>query len=208
MTSDLTLDPRNPWVRRIQNHRTAFRRTMDCFADADATFRPAPGMLTVADQVLHVINSNEYMLSGLFGPFDGIGPASRWQAGFGDLSWVQYANTGDFDAHLPASPELVAARTSVVAALELFDQACFIVSLVLGQKRPEELAAPLPPNPLFPVDGLTCEDLLESMLDHTAHHRGALSQYARLLGHDPKLPYYDLSESQHEVLMAAAATSK
>ncbi|RXE95553.1 DinB family protein [Pseudoalteromonas phenolica] len=30
------------------------------------------------------------------------------------------------------------------------------------------------------------------MLDHTAHHRGALAQYARLLGHSPKIPYFDM----------------
>ncbi|MEZ4454029.1 MAG: DinB family protein [Nannocystaceae bacterium] len=197
----------NPWVRRVHQHKSAFHRTMDCFDESHSTYRPAPGMLTAADQVLHVLNSNEYMLSGLFGPFDGIGPASRWQRGFGDLSWLRYANTGDFEAHLPTSPALAEARSSLGKALELLDQSLFITALVLESKGPDELTAPLLENPLFPVDGLTSEDLLESMFDHVAHHRGALSQYARLLGLDPKLPYYDLQESQHEMLMSAAATT-
>lgn len=197
--------PRNPWGKRLLNHKIAFRRTTDCFAEEHSVYRPTAGMLTVADQVLHVLNSNEYMMSGLFGPFDGLGPASRWQRGFADLSWLAYANTGDVDTHLHCSEDMRAARTSLSAALELLDRSFDMIGMMLHTMPADAFDDGLPENPLFPVDGLTVTDLLDSMLDHTAHHRGALSQYARLLGMDPKLPYYDLAESQHETFTAAAA---
>ena len=30
------------------------------------------------------------------------------------------------------------------------------------------------------------------IVDHTAHHRGALAVYARLLGKEPKMPYANM----------------
>jgi uncharacterized damage-inducible protein DinB len=35
-------------------------------------------------------------------------------------------------------------------------------------------------------------DALEIMLDHTAHHRGALVAYARILGMEPQIPYFEM----------------
>lgn len=195
----------NPWVKKVHLHKTAFRRTMECFQESDSTWRPVEGALTVADQVLHVINSNEYVLSGLFGPFDGMGPASRWERGFADMSWTNYANSGEFDQYLPTGPELREARGSLSLALSLFDRHMDALAEKLAALTEEELNGSPLENPLFPVEGMTNADLLDSLFDHTAHHRGALSSYARLLGYDPRLPYYDMVESFHEQVVAQVA---
>jgi len=34
--------------------------------------------------------------------------------------------------------------------------------------------------------------VIGAISDHTAHHRGALTVYARLLGKEPKMPYMDM----------------
>ena len=34
-------------------------------------------------------------------------------------------------------------------------------------------------------------ELIEALVDHSAHHRGALTVYARLAGKVPEMPYGD-----------------
>jgi uncharacterized damage-inducible protein DinB len=41
------------------------------------------------------------------------------------------------------------------------------------------------------MGGLPRCTILNALTDHTAHHRGALSVYARLLGLVPPMPYMD-----------------
>lgn len=49
-----------------------------------------------------------------------------------------------------------------------------------------ELAAPMAENPILsgPV-----HHVVAAIVDHTAHHRGALTVYARLRGQVPAMPY-------------------
>jgi len=53
------------------------------------------------------------------------------------------------------------------------------------------LLDPLPQNFLFP-SFYTRLDVLEIIADHTAAHRGALTQYARMMGINPPFPYFNL----------------
>ena len=48
---------------------------------------------------------------------------------------------------------------------------------------------PLPPGPI--MGGLPRLAVFGALTDHTAHHRGALSVYARLLGKVPPMPYME-----------------
>lgn len=41
-----------------------------------------------------------------------------------------------------------------------------------------------------------------------AHHRGALSQYARGLGLEPKIPYFDMAEALHEAMLLSDQEAK
>jgi uncharacterized damage-inducible protein DinB len=56
-------------------------------------------------------------------------------------------------------------------------------------KTPEELAAPLPEGPV--MGGQAVSEIVWAMVEHTAHHRGALTVYSRLLGKVPQMPYFD-----------------
>lgn len=53
----------------------------------------------------------------------------------------------------------------------------------------EEWEALLPPGPI--MGGMPRFAILGAIRDHTAHHRGALTVYARLLGKAPPMPYMD-----------------
>jgi uncharacterized damage-inducible protein DinB len=60
---------------------------------------------------------------------------------------------------------------------------------LLESKSAQEMTAPMPDNPIFgPAPRML---VIHANADHTAHHRGALSVYLRLLGKTPKMPYID-----------------
>jgi uncharacterized damage-inducible protein DinB len=42
------------------------------------------------------------------------------------------------------------------------------------------------------MGGLPRYAIVSALTDHTAHHRGALTVYARLLGLVPPMPYMDM----------------
>ena len=54
----------------------------------------------------------------------------------------------------------------------------------------QEWMAPLPEGPI--MGGQPRIAIFEGLYDHTAHHRGALSVYSRLLGKVPAMPYMEM----------------
>ena len=58
---------------------------------------------------------------------------------------------------------------------------------LVASRNEDEWAAPLPDGPI--MGGLPRAAVFNGITDHTAHHRGALTIYARLLGKTPPNPY-------------------
>ena len=56
-----------------------------------------------------------------------------------------------------------------------------------SKKSDEELMQLLPVDSIFP--SMPRASVIDGLVDHTAHHRGALTVYARLLGKTPEMPY-------------------
>ena len=50
--------------------------------------------------------------------------------------------------------------------------------------------SPLPPGPI--MGGQPRLAIFGALTDHSAHHRGALTVYSRLLGKVPPMPYMDM----------------
>ncbi len=187
----------NPFVQQIRDHQEYFHRVVECFTEEDSSFRPINGTLSVAGQVLHVALSIEYFLSGMFGPYEGFGPMSRFERGFIDMNWATLAEEKELGIALDAEawPIAVEASKSFTKALEVFDRIMDIAAEMFGSRTIEQIQAErLPENPLIPTE-FTYPDVLDLMIDHTAHHRGALVVYAHLLGKDPKIPYFELPEA-------------
>ncbi len=61
--------------------------------------------------------------------------------------------------------------------------------VVFSGKSAADLEQPLPQGPI--MGGAPRSAVVGAISDHTAHHRGALAVYARLLGKTPKMPYGD-----------------
>jgi uncharacterized damage-inducible protein DinB len=142
-----------------------FTRSTRNLTEAHATFAPAAGMMTAAQQVAHAAHTIEWFVQGAFRP-----------EGF-DTNW---------EAHAKA----VNAVGSLAAARAWFDRAIESAKIAVATKTDAELLAPLPKDGI--MGGAPRMAIFGAITDHTAHHRGALTVYARLQGAVPPMPYMDL----------------
>jgi uncharacterized damage-inducible protein DinB len=139
-----------------------FQRSTRVLDEADSGFRPVEGMMTVAQQVAHTAQTLDWFIQGAARP-----------EGF-DLDFAKHA------AALEAVTSLTAARETLATA---FANAVHF----LRSRSPQDLASPLPPGPV--MGGQPISEIVWAMVEHTAHHRGALTVYSRQLGKVPPMPY-------------------
>jgi uncharacterized damage-inducible protein DinB len=139
-----------------------FERSTRVLDEADSGFHPREGMMTVAQQVAHTAQTLDWFIEG----------ASRPE-GF-DLDFAKHA-------------QALEAVTSLVAARQMLETAYANAIHFLRSRSPEDLARPLPPGPV--MGGQPVSDIVWAMVEHTAHHRGALTVYSRTLGRTPPMPY-------------------
>lgn len=139
-----------------------FDRSTRVLEESDSGFRPNEQMMTVAQQVAHTAQTLDWFINGANRP-----------EGF-DLDFAKHA------AAIGAVTSLTAARQMLGAA---YDRAIQF----LRSQTPESLARPLPAGPV--MGGQPISDIVWAMVEHTAHHRGALTVYSRMLGKVPVMPY-------------------
>jgi uncharacterized damage-inducible protein DinB len=150
------------FAKQLLASKEFFERSTRVLDEADSEFRPQEGMMTVAQQVAHTAQTLDWFIEG----------ASRSE-GF-DL---------DFEKHATA----LAGVTSLAAARQTLETAYTNAIHFIRSRSPEDLARPLPPGPV--MAGQPISDIVWVMIEHTAHHRGALTVYSRLLGKVPPMPY-------------------
>jgi uncharacterized damage-inducible protein DinB len=139
-----------------------FDRSTRVLEEPNSAFRPQETMMTVAQQVAHTAQTLDWFVEGVSRP-DGF-----------DL---------DFEKHAQA----LEAVTSLGAARQMLDAAFSNAVRFLRSRSAAELAQPLPAGPV--MGGQPVSDIVWAMVEHTAHHRGALTVYSRLLGKVPPMPY-------------------
>lgn len=152
-------------VAELDSAADFFKRSTRNLTEAHSASAPAPGMMTAAQQVAHAAHTIEWFTQGAFRP-----------EGFDT----------DFEAHAKD----VQACTSLTAARAWFDRAIASAKATVGSKTDADLLAPLPPGPI--MGGAPRIAIISGITDHTAHHRGALTVYARLNGVVPPMPYMDM----------------
>ena len=141
-----------------------FDRSTRVLEEADSTFAPMEGMFTASQQVAHAAQTVNWFFLGVFAP-------------------------EGFDLGFERMDREVRATTSLAAARALMDTACAAAQAVVQSHSDSEWAALLPPGPI--MGGLPRAAVLGACTDHTAHHRGALTVYARLQGVVPPMPYME-----------------
>lgn len=141
-----------------------FNRSTGSLTEADSGFRPREGMMTAAQQVAHAAHTLDWFREGATRP-----------EGF-DLDFERHAR------ELESVNSLAAARETLETA--------FASAIRFARETPAgELSKTLPDGPI--LGGLPKSEVIWAMVEHTAHHRGALSVYARLLDKVPPMPYGD-----------------
>jgi len=152
-------------IGELSSMKEFFNRSTRTLEEADSTFSPKDGMFTVAQQVAHAAQTVDWFFEGAFAP-------------------------GGFSMEFEQMDTQVRGITSLKAAREWFDRACASAQNVVESHSDEEWMAPLPQGPI--MGGLPRLAILGALTDHSAHHRGALTVYARLLGKVPPMPYMEM----------------
>jgi uncharacterized damage-inducible protein DinB len=142
-----------------------FERSTSALTEADSNFTPVDGVFTPAAAVLHVAMTVDWFVDGAFERPDGF--------------------SMDFEVHDRETRACRSLGTARERLRKSFDRA----RAVIGAQSAASLAKPLPPGPV--MGGAPRAAIVAGIEDHTAHHRGALTVYARLLGRVPPMPYMD-----------------
>lgn len=150
----------------VEVNREYFNRSTGALKEEHSAFAPAPGMFTAAAMVAHVAQTVDWFFNGAF------------------------AEEG-FNMNFEQMDEDVRACTSLTAARAWFNAATDRAKATAIAHPVMEWATPLPPGPI--MGGMPRSAIVSALTDHTAHHRGALSVYARLLGLVPPMPYMDVA---------------
>ena len=148
-------------VKELESTQKFFKTTLSVFTPDDEGFAPFPELYTVAGQVAHAADSIDWFIEGAFG--DG------W-----DL---------EFDASIAKAK----AVTSLDEAKEWLDRAFANAIAVVGAASDETLFESIPDTRI--MGGAPRAAVVSGIVDHTAHHRGSLAVYARLVGKEPMMPY-------------------
>lgn len=152
-------------LAELDSAQEFFNRSTRNLTEDQSTLAPADGMMTAAQQVAHAAQTIDWFITGAFRP-----------EGF-DTDWESHA-------------KVVHGYSSLKAARAWFDKAVTDAKQTIGAKSDDELLTPLPPGPI--MGGAPRFAIFSAITDHTAHHRGALTVYARTAGIVPPMPYMEM----------------
>jgi uncharacterized damage-inducible protein DinB len=152
-------------AEQLKSTKEFFDRSTRPLAEEDSNFKAFPEAFTVAQQVAHTAQTIDWFFEGAFRP-------------------------EGFDMDFEKAAQETMAITSLAAARKMLDEAFAKAIGAAESKSAEEWAAHLPPNPIF--GEVPRFVIIGGLVDHTAHHRGALTVYTRLLGKIPPMPYGDM----------------
>lgn len=152
-------------VAGLEASHEFFNRSTRVLTEDDSGFQPEEDMMTVAQQVAHVARTVDWFREGISRP-----------QGF-DM---------DFERHVAEAM----AVTSLDVARAWYERAHEAMVATVSAMSDEALMTPLPPGPI--MGGAPRLTVVGALEEHTAHHRGALSVYSRLLGKVPPMPYMEM----------------
>jgi len=150
---------------QLSSMQEFFDRSTRALEEADSGFAPQPGLFTVAQMVAHVAQTVDWFMTGAFA-------------------------SGGFNLDFEALDKEVRASNSLKAARDWFQRACAAAHAEVDKHSDDDWVAPLPPGPI--MGGVPRHAIFGALTDHTAHHRGALTVYARLRDKVPPMPYMEM----------------
>jgi uncharacterized damage-inducible protein DinB len=150
-------------IKDLKTNTEFFERSSSCLSEEDSSYKPQSEVYTVAQHVAHAAQSIEWFVEGMF-------------------------SAKGFDMDFERLTREFMACTSLKAAREWMKKATEKAVATLSAKSEDDLRQPLAENAIMQGPRFT---VISAIVDHTAHHRGALTVYSRLLKKQPKMPYGD-----------------
>jgi uncharacterized damage-inducible protein DinB len=139
----------------LERYRAVTLLCLDAFSDGELAWRPRPDAFTAAQQFVHIIQSEDFYMRGLF-----------------ETDWNM--DRARFPALLPSRAELIAqfaaARAYTLARLATLAD--------------PDLARIVAPPHAKPIEA-TLRTWLWFVLEHEIHHKAQIGEYLRGLGHVP-----------------------
>ena len=148
-------------ARQLNAVQAYFEKTVSCFEEADGEFAPKEGQFTVAQQIAHTAQTIEWFFEGAFRP-------------------------QGFNMEFEELEGEVRAITSLEDAMAWFGSAMQEAHAAVEGSAPDAWDEPIRGKLMA---GMPRRAIVSGIADHTAHHRGALTVYARLLDREPPMPY-------------------
>lgn len=149
-------------INKIDSTEAFFEKTLSAAQEEHGKFCPKEGMFTLAQQVAHVAQTVEWFVEGMF------------------------AKTG-FDTEFDPLEAKVREVSSLKDAKKWLKEAFEKARDVIEKSDDDQLKDRIAPGPI--MGGVPRYIAIGAMSDHTAHHRGSIAVYLRLLGVEPEMPY-------------------
>ena len=155
-----------PLIASLQASQEYFERSIGALPEEHSTFAPRDGMFTAAQLVAHVALSMDWFIDGAFS-----------------------SDTG-FNMNLEGDAKKIEAVTSLETAKTMLRNSYEAARTRIAGLSEEILESALPEGPV--MGGLPRKSVVDGIVEHTSHHRGALTVYARLQSLTPPMPYADI----------------
>ena len=148
-------------IKELEIQKMFLLNTINCLSKEDSGFRPKEEMYTVAQHIGHAAESIDWFMEGAFGK------------GF-DMNFDNYEE------------KMKEKYNSFDDSVKLLREATARGIETIKNASDSELMAPITGEIMKGAPKLS---VIGGITDHTAHHRGALAVYARLLDRVPMMPY-------------------
>ena len=148
-------------IQELKTQEKFFLNTISCLTEEDSGFKPTEEVYTVAQHIGHAAETIDWFFNGIF------------------------SNKG-FDMNFENYEERMKKYTSFEKCVQQFKEATANGVEQLKNASDAKLMAPITGEIMT---GAPKMSVVGGIVDHTAHHRGALAVYARLLGKKPEMPY-------------------
>ncbi len=146
-------------IKELEMQKMFLLNTINCLSEEDSGFSPNDKMFTVAQHIGHAAETIDWFMEGAFG--------KGFDMNFDEERIREKYNSFD-------------------DSVKLLNEATARGIEVIKKVSDAELMTPITGEVLKGVPKLA---VVGGITDHTAHHRGALSVYARLLDRVPMMPY-------------------
>ncbi len=151
-------------IEQMKMQEKFFLNTIGCLTENDSNFKPKEEMYTIAQHIGHAAETIDWFFEGAFGT-----------SGF-DMNFENYA-------------EKMKKYSSFDESVKYFKKATANGIKIIELHTHEELLAPIKAEIM---NGDPKMVIVNAIVDHTAHHRGSLAVYARLLNRQPQMPYGEM----------------